>query len=389
MTGRSRHLLPARNTHSSDPLTAMTTAACQRTARVSLLGIAILAGACRQPAPPPEQKPAPEPVARAARVFVSNETAGTVAVIDPASGAVEHTIAVGKRPRGIRLSRDGKQLLVALSGSPIAPPGVDESKLPPPDRAADGIGLVDLATRTLVRTYDSGQDPEAFDLSLDGRTLYVSNEETAEMSVIDLQSGTLIKRVPVGEEPEGVTTRPDGAAVYVTCEAINAVVGVDTKTFAVIARIPTAPRPRSIVFTPDGATMFVTGETGNAVSVVDVATHKVAKTITLPASPGAPTPPRPMGAVLAPDGTQVLVSNGRATSVSILDVASRSLVRTIENVGTRPWGIGVSPDGRKVYTANGPSGDVSIVDLATGAVDRRVALGGSPWGVAVEVGSRK
>ena len=42
--------------------------------------------------------------------------------------------------------------------------------------------------RTLVRTYPSGQDPESFDLSPDGKTLYVSNEETAEMSVLDLRA---------------------------------------------------------------------------------------------------------------------------------------------------------------------------------------------------------
>ena len=90
-----------------------------------------------------------------------------------------------------------------------------------------------------------------------------------------------------------------------------------------------------------------------------------------------------MGAVLSPDGRQVYVSLGRAKSVAILDVASRKLLRVIEDVGTRPWGIGVSPDGRKVYTANGPGGDVSIVDIATGAVERRIAMDGSPWGIAV------
>jgi YVTN family beta-propeller protein len=51
--------------------------------------------------------------------------------------------------------------------------------------------------------------------------------------------------------------------------------------------------------------------------------------------------------------------------------------------GTRPWGIGVSPDGRKVYTANGPSDDVSVIDVATGTVDRRIAVGGRPWGLVV------
>ena len=130
-------------------------------------------GRRRRPAPPQ-------------RVYVSNETAGTVAVIDPATGNVLAAIPVGKRPRGLRVSRDGKQLYVALSGSPIAPPGVDESTLPPADRSADGIAVVDIATRKIVRTIPSGQDPEAFDLSPDGRWLYVSNEETAEMSVVDV-----------------------------------------------------------------------------------------------------------------------------------------------------------------------------------------------------------
>jgi YVTN family beta-propeller protein len=88
--------------------------------------------------------------------------------------------------------------------------------------------------------------------------------------------------------------------------------------------------------------------------------------------------------VLSPDGSQVFVSLGRAGSVAILDVASRSVVRTIEQVGGRPWGVGVSPDGTKLYTANGPSGDVSVVDIATGKVDRKIATGGSPWGVAVK-----
>ena len=145
---------------------------------------------------------------------MSDETGGNVVVIDPVSGQVVQTIAVGKRPRGIRLSRDGKQLLTALSGSPIAGPGVDESKLPPADRAADGIGVVELATHKVVRTYPSGQDPEVFDLSPDGATLYVSNEDAAQMSIVDLAAGTVASRVAVGEEPEGVTVSPDGREVW-------------------------------------------------------------------------------------------------------------------------------------------------------------------------------
>src|SRR5580704_5254342 len=119
-------------------------------------------------------------------IYVSDESGGDIAVIDPVGAQLVATIPVGKRPRGIKISRDGKFLYVALSGSPNAGPGVDESKLPPADRSADGIGVVDLATRKILRILPSGQDPESFDLSLDGQTIYVSNEETAEMTAIDL-----------------------------------------------------------------------------------------------------------------------------------------------------------------------------------------------------------
>jgi YVTN family beta-propeller protein len=54
-------------------------------------------------------------------------------------------------------------------------------------------------------------------------------------------------------------------------------------------------------------------------------------------------------------------------------------------VGARPWGIGISGDGKKLFTANGPnSADVAIVDVATGQVEKRIATGGSPWGVVVK-----
>jgi YVTN family beta-propeller protein len=90
-----------------------------------------------------------------------------------------------------------------------------------------------------------------------------------------------------------------------------------------------------------------------------------------------------MGAALSPDGKQLYVSNGRGESVAVIDVGSRKVTRLIDGVGARPWGIGVSPDGKRLYTANGPSGDVSIIDAATGAVEKRVKVGGLPWGVAV------
>src|SRR5262245_64790714 len=152
-----------------------------------------------QPAAAPPAAPAPEPPKAPYHVYVTNEVGGDLTIIDGGTNQVVTTIPLGKRPRGIKASTDGTKLFVALSGSPMAPPGTDESKLPPPDRTADGIGIVDIATNKLLKVIPGGQDPESFDLSLDGKSVFVSNEETAEMSVLDLESGKVTHQVKIGQ----------------------------------------------------------------------------------------------------------------------------------------------------------------------------------------------
>ena len=112
--------------------------------------------------------PASTPPPPATAVYVTNEASGNLTVIDAATNQVFATVPLGKRPRGIHFSRDGQQLFVALSGSPIAGPGVDEDSLPPPDKSADGIGIVDVAKNAFLKLMPVGSDPEEFALSADG-----------------------------------------------------------------------------------------------------------------------------------------------------------------------------------------------------------------------------
>jgi serine/threonine-protein kinase len=45
--------------------------------------------------------------------------------------------------------------------------------------------------------------------------------------------------------------------------------------------------------------------------------------------------------------------------------------------------VAYAPDGRHLYTADGGDGTVAVVDTATAQVTARLAVGGSPTGVAV------
>lgn len=315
---------------------------------------------------------------KSAQVYVSNEDGDSISVVDAQKQAVVATIPVGKRPRGMRLSPDGRTLYVALSGSPKSGPGVDESKLPPPDRSADGIGVVDLASLKLVRTLPSGVDPEAFDVSPDGKTLYVSNEDAGQASIVDVATGAVRKTIAVGREPEGVSVRPDGRFVYVTSEASNEVDVIDAASGLVTARIPTQARPRAVVFSRDGKRAYVTTEAGATVHVVDAVANTVLSDIHVPQK-GA----RPMGIVLSPDETHAYVTNGRGGSISVVDVVGGKVDRAMESIAPRPWGIAASRDGKTLYVAGGPSNDLVIVDAPTGVVLKRVPVGASPWGVVV------
>jgi YVTN family beta-propeller protein len=314
------------------------------------------------------------------RVFVSNEHDGTISVIDAARREVVATIGVGKRPRGMRLSRDGAWLYVALSGSPIAGPGVDHSTLMPPDRSADGIGVVDLQALTLARVIASGSDPESFDLAGEN-LLVVSNEDAAQVSIVDLATGRVRGSVDVGGEPEGVTTSHDGL-VWVTAEADAAVYVIDPLVPRVVRRVATGLRPRAVAFTRDGSRGLISNENDGSLTVVDVPTLSVLHPLVLPREGSTPSGPRPMGIAMAPRGSHAYVTTGRGGSLAVLDVERAQVERVISDVGTRPWGVAVAPDGL-IYTANGPSNDISIIDPGTNRIVERVPAGGSPWGIVI------
>ena len=310
--------------------------------------------------------------------YVTNEDSQELSVIDTRTDSVVASIPVGTRPRGVRVSRDGKTVFVALSGSPKCPPTMPDAECEKlkSDKSKDGIAVVDAVGRTLLRVLPGGSDPETFDISEDGSTLFVSNEDAGTASIVDIASGKIRSTVPVGKEPEGVRLQPNGEVVWVTGETDHNVSLLDTKTGKVTGQINVGKRPRDLAFTPNGNRAYVTSEVGGTVWVIDVPTRKVIKVIQLPQDS------KPMGVVVSPDGQHVYVSNGRGGTVSVIDGSSNAITETI-SVGQRPWGIALTPDGRKLYTANGPSNDVSVVNTETLAVTKKIPVGKIPWGVAV------
>lgn len=308
-------------------------------------------------------------------VFVTNEFSGDLSIVEGATGQVQGTYRLGKRPRGIKFSPDGRTVYVALSGSPVAPPGTDESKLPPPDPSADGIGMFDIASRKLVGVIRGVANPEQLAVSRQG-LIYAGSEAASGVVILDPQERKAVQTIMVGDEPEGVALSPDERFLYVAIEGENKVGVIDVATRRVIARVPVGQRPRSIAFSPDGSKAYVTDELQGAVTEMDGRDHQVLRTFMIPGA-GA----KPMGVVVSPDGAKVYVTTGRGGGLVAIDAASGAVSGPLP-VGQRPWGVAISADGKQIFTANGPSNDMSIVDAATMKVTSKVRLDQKPWGVA-------
>jgi YVTN family beta-propeller protein len=310
------------------------------------------------------------------RVFVTNELSGDLSVIAGEPPALEATVPLGKRPRGLAAGKDGHHLYVALSGSPIAPPGVDESSLPPPDKAADGIGVYSIADGRLETIIRGVDNPEQLGVGPDGE-LFVPTEDTGAVVIAEGGTGRILGSVPIGSEPEGIAVSPDRRVVYVTAEGDNRVAVVDAASRKKTAELDVGQRPRGVAFSPDGKRAYVTGELDASLTIIDTAAVQVLRRVTVPGE-GA----RPMGVVASPNGATIYVTTGRGGTLVALDAESGAPKGSVR-VGERPWGVALSPDGRYAFTANGPSNDVSIVDTEAMRVVGTLKVGTRPWGVAV------
>jgi PQQ-dependent catabolism-associated beta-propeller protein len=297
-----------------------------------------------------------------ATIWVSSEKDNALAVIDAATLAVQATVPTCKRPRHMQLlpnAAGAQQLLVACGES----------------HAAD---LIDVATRKSIRRVPLGDDPEAFDLSPDGKTLYVSNEDEGALGFVDVASGKMTKQVPVGKEPEGVRTSLDGKLVYVTSEVANMVHAVDVATAKVLHNIKVGKRPRRMAITPDGAELWVTNELDASVSIISIKDHQVTDTIkfTLPGARAQDI--TPVGIVMTRDGKRAFIGMGRANHVAFVDVAQRKVTDMVL-AGKRVWNVALDKAEARLYVVNGLSDDMTVIDVAAAKPLKTVAVGRVPY----------
>jgi YVTN family beta-propeller protein len=132
--------------------------------------------------------------------FVAEMRRGGVYLVDAATFKEVGFIATGVGTHGLYPSRDGAKLYVANRGS---------SKIGGPPRGKGSVVVLDFATRRIEQRWviPGGGSPDMGNVSVDGKTLWLSGRYDDLVYAIDTTSGA-VKTIRVGREPHGLTVWP-------------------------------------------------------------------------------------------------------------------------------------------------------------------------------------
>ena len=233
---------------------------------------------------------------------------------------------------------------------------------------------IDTATLKVVRTLQSGPDPELFILHPSGNPLYVANEDDNLVTVLDVEQNKIIAEVPVGVEPEGMGISPDGKILVNTSETTNMAHFIDTATYKIIDNVLVDARPRFAEFTADGKMLWVSAEVGGTVSVIDAGDAQDHQEDRVQ-DPGVPPRRSSRSASGSPkDGKTAFVALGPANRVAVINAETFEVEKYLL-VGQRVWQLAFTPDEKLLFTTNGASNDVSVIDVGDLKVVKSIGVG--------------
>ena len=251
-----------------------------------------------------------------------------------------------------------------------------------PNQQAGTVQVIDPTTYTVVATYPVARSPEHVVPAPDLTTLWVNSDTGNRLTPIDPTTGTPGNGIPV-DDPYNLYFTPDGSAALVMAERLKRIDVRDPHTMALRRSLPVPCHGINHAdFTTDQTSLLVSCEFTGQLLVLDSNATVIRSVIDLNAiaTPGATMPMPGMGGPmgwlqpgassmpqdvrLAPDGTHLLVADMLRNGVWVIDAATMTVQR-FQPTGRGAHGIYPSRDASRVYVSNRDEGSVTVLDAAT------------------------
>ncbi|MFM6848794.1 MAG: YncE family protein [Terrabacter sp.] len=327
------------------------------------------------------------PEARRARslVYVPNQRAGTLQVIDPRTYAVIATSRVAASPEHVVPSHDLRTLWVnSDQGNSLLPidPRTGRAGRPRPVRdpynlyftpdgryalvMAEALQRIDVRDAHSMVLRRSLQVPcrgiNHADYNADLTVLVVSCEFSGKLAVVDGAATRVIRMLDLNAIATPGATSP-AMARHMGGPAAGLVAGASSM-------------PQDVRLSPDGRWFLVADMLRNGVWAVDAHTFRVDRFV--PTGSGAHS------VYLSRDVQKVYVGNRGEGTVSVLNgtTLGQAAKWRIPGGGSPDMG-GVTADGRELWLSGRYNSVVYVFDTSTGRVTHRIAVRPGPHGLLV------
>jgi YVTN family beta-propeller protein len=178
-------------------------------------------------------------------IVTTNVSSGTVSMIEKAGGGPpgqggpsrspggdwnETIVRVGNGSEGFDVSPDGKEIWVA--------------------NAAEGtISIIDVATKQVTQTLAANvAGANRLKFTLDGKLALISTLRGSDVTVIDAAARKIVKHIAVGHGAAGIVMQPDGARAFVACSPDGYVAVIDLHSLEVAGRIDAGHDPDGLAW---------------------------------------------------------------------------------------------------------------------------------------------
>jgi YVTN family beta-propeller protein len=179
------------------------------------------------------------------RIVTSNLGSSTMTIADmtaaagrggnptgPSQGDWSQTvIPVGRGAEGFDVSPDGKEIWVA--------------------NAQDGtVSVIDASAKKVTQTLNANVGgANRLKFTPDGRLVLVSTLRGTDLTILDAATKRDVKRLKIGTGAAGIQVQPDGARAYVACMPDNYVAVIDLKALEVVGKIDAGRQPDGLAWT--------------------------------------------------------------------------------------------------------------------------------------------
>lgn len=174
-------------------------------------------------------------------------------------------------------------------------------------------------------------------VSSDQKRMVTANIGSDSVTIFDFQNTppapSKITHIAVGKQPEAVDLSPDGKEVWTGLNAEGMVEIVDVAQGKSVAKLNIGGRPYRVRFTPDGKHVICTMVPTKEILVIDAATRKEVKRLKLDGTP--------LGVAFAADNKTIFVSVVEPHVTLKIDLEKMEIVGRVET-GIVPDGIAVT-----------------------------------------------